>query len=228
MAQLWGQLRGRKGTAQGSFHALRPLSLQIKRGQSLGIVGLNGAGKSTLLQLAAGTLTPSTGQVVSRGRVAALLELGSGFNPEATGRENIYLYAATMGMGRAQVAERIDSIIEFSGLSDALDMPVKTYSSGMQVRLAFSVATVCTAGTRSEKRLAASIMPPARPSIGAIRRSEGRRSMRMGRAPRPVAAPASKLASRPLAAIGWAASHAAACSIPKARATTAMTRPTHK
>ena len=141
MAQLWGQLRGRKGTAQGSFHALRPLSLQIKRGQSLGIVGLNGAGKSTLLQLAAGTLTPSTGQVVSRGRVAALLELGSGFNPEATGRENIYLYAATMGMGRAQVAERIDSIIEFSGLSDALDMPVKTYSSGMQVRLAFSVAT---------------------------------------------------------------------------------------
>lgn len=141
MAQLWGQLRGRKGTAQGSFHALRPLSLQIKRGQSLGIVGLNGAGKSTLLQLAAGTLTPSTGQVVSRGRVAALLELGSGFNPEATGRENIYLYAATMGMGRAQVAERIDSIIEFSGLSDALDMPVKTYSSGMQVRLAFAVAT---------------------------------------------------------------------------------------
>jgi lipopolysaccharide transport system ATP-binding protein len=141
LIQLWNQLRGRHGTTEDSFHALKPLSLQIKRGQSLGIVGLNGAGKSTLLQLAAGTLTPSTGQVVSRGRVAALLELGSGFNPEATGRENIYLYAATMGMGRSQVADRIDSIIEFSGLRDALDMPVKTYSSGMQVRLAFSVAT---------------------------------------------------------------------------------------
>ncbi|NMM78790.1 polysaccharide ABC transporter ATP-binding protein [Acidovorax sp. SRB_24] len=141
LIQLWNQLRGHQGIARGSFHALKPLSLQVNRGQSLGIVGLNGAGKSTLLQLAAGTLTPSTGQVVSRGRVAALLELGSGFNPEATGRENIYLYAATMGMGRAQVEDRIDSIIDFSGLSDALDMPVKTYSSGMQVRLAFSVAT---------------------------------------------------------------------------------------
>ena len=141
LIQLWNQLRGRQGAAQGSFHALKPLSLQVNRGQSLGIVGLNGAGKSTLLQLAAGTLTPSAGQVVSHGRVAALLELGSGFNPEATGRENIYLYAATMGMDRTQVADRIDSIIEFSGLRDALDMPVKTYSSGMQVRLAFSVAT---------------------------------------------------------------------------------------
>jgi lipopolysaccharide transport system ATP-binding protein len=141
LAQLWNQLRGRKGAAQGGFHALRPLSLQVDKGQSLGIVGLNGAGKSTLLQLAAGTLTPSTGQVISRGRVAALLELGSGFNPEATGRENIYLYAATMGMGRAQVQERLDAIIAFSGLSDAINMPVKTYSSGMQVRLAFSVAT---------------------------------------------------------------------------------------
>ena len=141
MAQLWNQLRGNGGSAPGGFQALHPLSLQVGKGQSLGIVGLNGAGKSTLLQLAAGTLTPSTGQVVSHGRVAALLELGSGFNPEATGRENIYLYAATMGMGRAQVEERLDSIIAFSGLSDALDMPVKTYSSGMQVRLAFSVAT---------------------------------------------------------------------------------------
>lgn len=141
LIQLWNQLRGRQGTAQGGFHALKPLSLEVNRGQTLGIVGLNGAGKSTLLQLAAGTLTPSTGQVVSRGRVAALLELGSGFNPEATGRENIYLYAATMGMGRAQVEERIDAIIDFSGLSGSLDMPVKTYSSGMQVRLAFSVAT---------------------------------------------------------------------------------------
>lgn len=141
LAQLWNQLRGRAGAAHGGFHALQALSLQVDKGQSLGIVGLNGAGKSTLLQLAAGTLTPSTGQVVSHGRVAALLELGSGFNPEATGRENIYLYAATMGMGRAQVQERIDAIIAFSGLSDAIEMPVKTYSSGMQVRLAFSVAT---------------------------------------------------------------------------------------
>ncbi len=141
LVQLWNQLRGRSVSAPGSFNALLPLSLQVDRGQSVGIVGLNGAGKSTLLQLAAGTLTPSTGQVISHGRIAALLELGSGFNPEATGRENIYLYAATMGMGRTQVEERLDSIIAFSGLSDDLDKPVKTYSSGMQVRLAFSVAT---------------------------------------------------------------------------------------
>lgn len=141
LRQLWSHLRGRGRDSLGGYTALQNLSFEVYPGQSLGIVGLNGAGKSTLLQLAAGTLTPSHGQVHSRGRIAALLELGSGFNPEATGRENIYLYAATMGLSREQVEQRLESIIEFSGLRDALDMPVKTYSSGMQVRLAFSVAT---------------------------------------------------------------------------------------
>lgn len=141
LRQLWSHLRGHGRDSIGGYTALQNLSFEVYPGQSLGIVGLNGAGKSTLLQLAAGTLTPSHGQVHSRGRIAALLELGSGFNPEATGRENIYLYAATMGLSREQVEQRLESIIEFSGLHDALDMPVKTYSSGMQVRLAFSVAT---------------------------------------------------------------------------------------
>ncbi|WP_313074013.1 ABC transporter ATP-binding protein [Melaminivora sp.] len=141
LRQLWSHLRGRQHGASGGHTALHGLSFEVFPGQSLGIVGLNGAGKSTLLQLAAGTLTPSQGEIRSRGRIAALLELGSGFNPEATGRENIYLYAATMGLSREQVHARLESIVEFSGLRDSLDMPVKTYSSGMQVRLAFSVAT---------------------------------------------------------------------------------------
>jgi lipopolysaccharide transport system ATP-binding protein len=125
----------------GHRAALEPLDLQVRRGESVGIVGLNGAGKSTLLQLASGVLSPSSGAVHINGRVAALLELGSGFNPEATGRDNIYLYAATLGLARATIEERLHGIIEFSGLRDFIDAPVKTYSSGMQVRLAFSVAT---------------------------------------------------------------------------------------
>lgn len=141
LRQLWSHVRGHGRSGQGGFTALSPVDFSIYRGQSVGIVGLNGAGKSTLLQLAAGTLTPSQGKVRSHGRIAALLELGSGFNPEATGRENIFLYAATLGLTREQVAQQLESIIAFSGLVDALDMPVKTYSSGMQVRLAFAVAT---------------------------------------------------------------------------------------
>ncbi len=141
MRQLWSHLRGHQRSEAGGYTALHPVSFEVERGQALGIVGLNGAGKSTLLQLAAGTLTPSHGEVKAQGRIAALLELGSGFNPEATGRENIYLYAATMGLSREQLEGQLDSIIAFSGLNEALDMPVKTYSSGMQVRLAFSVAT---------------------------------------------------------------------------------------
>lgn len=141
LRQLWSHLRGHRQVEVGGYTALAPISFEVQRGQALGIVGLNGAGKSTLLQLAAGTLTPSQGEVHTSGRIAALLELGSGFNPEASGRENIYLYAATLGMSREQLDQRLDAIIAFSGLDEALDMPVKTYSSGMQVRLAFSVAT---------------------------------------------------------------------------------------
>jgi lipopolysaccharide transport system ATP-binding protein len=117
------------------------MDLEIRRGESVGIVGLNGAGKSTLLQLASGVLQPTQGQIQIGGRVAALLELGSGFNPEATGLENVYLYAATLGLARNAIDDRLQGIIDFSGLSDFMDAPVKTYSSGMQVRLAFSVAT---------------------------------------------------------------------------------------
>lgn len=142
LRQLWRHLRGSHRLEAGGYTALQPVSFDIQPGQSIGIVGLNGAGKSTLLQLAAGTLTPSDGEVHARGRIAALLELGSGFNPEATGIENIFLYAATMGLTRTQVEERVDAICAFSGLSAAnLCMPVKHYSSGMQVRLAFAVAT---------------------------------------------------------------------------------------
>ena len=142
LRQLWSRLRGYGYDALGGYTALQALDFEVLPGQSLGIVGLNGAGKSTLLQLAANTLTPSSGSIQARGRVAALLELGSGFNPEATGHENIFLYAATMGLTHTQVIESLDTIIAFSGLgAKTMKMPVKTYSSGMQVRLAFAVAT---------------------------------------------------------------------------------------
>lgn len=124
-----------------TFWALRDVSFRLGRGQAMGIIGLNGAGKSTLLQLVAGTLTPSAGRVRTQGRIAALLELGSGFNPEFTGRENIFLNAAAMGLGEREIADRVDAIIEFSGIGHHIDQPVKTYSSGMYVRLAFSIAT---------------------------------------------------------------------------------------
>lgn len=129
-----------QGQAQSAW-ALKPFSLQIQRGEAIGIVGMNGAGKSTLLQLAAGTLTPSCGKVSTSGRVAALLELGSGLNPEASGRENIHLYGATLGLTGDQTRALEPSILAFSGLGEDADRPVKTYSSGMQVRLAFAVAT---------------------------------------------------------------------------------------
>ncbi|KAB7780332.1 Vitamin B12 import ATP-binding protein BtuD [Xanthomonas sacchari] len=121
------------------FWALRDVSFQVRRGETVGIIGRNGSGKSTLLQLVCGTLTPSTGQVRTQGRVAALLELGSGFNPEFTGRENIMLSGALFGLTVAQMEERYERIVAFSGIPEFIDQPVKTYSSGMVVRLAFSV-----------------------------------------------------------------------------------------
>lgn len=132
--------RGRK-TYYNDFAALSDVSFSVPRGRTLGIIGLNGSGKSTLLQMIAGVLRPTSGRVTVCGRVAALLELGAGFNPELTGRQNAEINAMVLGIPRPQVQELLPSIIEFSGLKDFIDQPLKTYSSGMAVRLAFSVAT---------------------------------------------------------------------------------------
>ncbi len=133
-------LRGSDAQAN-EFVALAPLSLTVQRGEALGLIGRNGAGKSTLLQMVCGTLNPSSGSVKVNGKIGALLELGAGFNPEFTGRENVYLAAAVMGLSGAETDALYESIVEFSGIREFIDQPVKTYSSGMYVRLAFAIAT---------------------------------------------------------------------------------------
>ncbi len=130
-------IRGRKTE---TFEALKDISLSVERGESLGIIGRNGSGKSTLLSLIAGVTLPTRGTVTVRGRVASLLELGAGFHPILTGRENVYLNAGLLGMRRAQVDEVFDRIVAFSGIAEFIDQPVETYSSGMYVRIGFAVA----------------------------------------------------------------------------------------
>ncbi len=135
----WVAGRARR-TEQEAFWALRDVSFQLRRGEVLGVIGRNGAGKSTLLKLLSRITEPTTGWLGLRGRLASLLEVGTGFHPELTGRENIYLNGSILGMSRAEIRKKFDEIVEFAGVEQFLDTPVKRYSSGMGTRLAFSVA----------------------------------------------------------------------------------------
>lgn len=134
-----GWIRGRKVRAD-QFRALDDLSIQIGEGEAVAVLGLNGSGKSTTLKLVSGVLEPDAGMVLTRGRVAGLIEVGAGFHPDLSGRENVYLNAAILGMTKAETEERFDSIVEFSEIGEFIDQEVKHYSSGMFMRLAFSVA----------------------------------------------------------------------------------------
>ena len=121
------------------FWAVKDVSFEIKKGETVGIIGRNGSGKSTLLQMICGTLNPTHGSIETNGRIAALLELGSGFNPEFTGRENVYMNASVLGLSNKEIDERFDDIVAFADIGDFIEQSVKTYSSGMMVRLAFAV-----------------------------------------------------------------------------------------
>ena len=138
--QLPKRLLSRSEQSQEEFWALKDVNFDIMPGDRVGIIGRNGAGKSTLLKLLSRITEPSTGRITMRGRVASLLEVGTGFHPELTGRENIYLNGAILGMTRAEVRRKFDEIVDFAGVEKFLDTPVKRYSSGMYVRLAFAVA----------------------------------------------------------------------------------------
>jgi lipopolysaccharide transport system ATP-binding protein len=139
LEHVWARLRG--AAPKHVFQALTDISFEVRRGQSLGLVGVNGAGKSTLLKLIAGVATPSAGTVQRAGRIGALLELGAGFHPEYTGRENVFLSCSLMGLARAETSGLMDSILSFAEIGEHIDQPIKHYSSGMVVRLGFAVAT---------------------------------------------------------------------------------------
>lgn len=131
--------RGRKKYHR-EFHALSNINFQVEKGTTMGIIGKNGSGKSTLLQIIAGTLSPTSGQIKLKGRIAAILELGAGFNPEFTGRENVFLNGAILGLTQEEIENKYEDIVSFADIGDFINQPVKTYSSGMFVRLAFAVA----------------------------------------------------------------------------------------
>lgn len=137
--EVFNRLLGKRADRE-EFWALQDVSFSIGAGESVAIIGRNGAGKSTLLGLLAGTVYPTLGSVDVTGRIGALLELGAGFHPDLTGRENIFLNASLLGLHKPEVEARFDQIVEFSGLAEFIDVPLRTYSSGMQVRLGFSVA----------------------------------------------------------------------------------------
>lgn len=138
--RLKQMLLGRRKKYYNEFWALRDVDLDIYHGETVGIIGTNGSGKSTLLQMICGTLTPTCGTLDVRGRIAALLELGAGFNPEFTGRDNVFLNGAIMGMSRQEMQDRYESIVAFADIGEFVNQPVKTYSSGMYARLGFAVA----------------------------------------------------------------------------------------
>ncbi len=121
------------------YKALNEISFDVRKGETVGIVGCNGAGKSTLLQMVCGTLTPTSGEIKIQGRVAALLELGAGFNPEFTGKENVFMSATILGLSKEEIEKRYEDIVEFAGIGEFINQPVKIYSSGMYIRLAFAV-----------------------------------------------------------------------------------------
>lgn len=132
----WRRLR----PGSESFWAVRDVSFQVKRGEALGIIGHNGAGKSTILKLLSSITAPTFGEITINGRLSALIEVGSGFHPELSGRENVFLSGSILGMRRREIAAKLDSIVEFAGVRQFIDTPVKRYSSGMYVRLGFAIA----------------------------------------------------------------------------------------
>ena len=150
----WARVRGKEDpfaiigetndrTSKGNSDwvwALKDINFEVKQGEVLGIIGRNGAGKSTLLKILSKVTTPSTGRIKTKGRIASLLEVGTGFHPDLTGRENIFLNGAILGMDKAEIRSKFDEIVDFSGVERYIDTPVKRYSSGMYVRLAFAVA----------------------------------------------------------------------------------------
>jgi lipopolysaccharide transport system ATP-binding protein len=136
-----GQVNDRTAKSTGEYvWALKDINLEVKQGEVLGIIGKNGAGKSTLLKILSRVTTPTTGRILARGRIASLLEVGTGFHPEMTGKENIFLNGSIMGMTKAEITRKFDEIVEFAGVEKYIDTPVKRYSSGMIVRLGFAVA----------------------------------------------------------------------------------------